>query len=72
MAKNLNRKSRIVELSTWDLPSLDYNANCGVLERMFELYSEVLLYKKRKDGSVESVYQCNRKQMVEFLMSKID
>jgi len=23
---------------------------------MFELYSEVLLYKKRKDGTVESVY----------------
>jgi hypothetical protein len=53
------------------MPSLDYRSNCGVLEKMFEHYTEIILYKKDKNGKIKEVYQSNRQDMVDFIFDNV-
>ena len=55
-AKNLDSSSRIVEVLSWELPSLSYEADCGVLEKMLEKHEVVAIYKQDEEGNPTEVY----------------
>ena len=68
--KGLNADSRIVDVVSWELPSLSWEADCGVLEKMLQTHPVVLVYKSDENGEPTALYQCKREELVRFLIEK--